>query len=472
MRTIRPMAVPPPGMTPLERRLAVLEARIADLANRPDTIAAVVMTASFHTVRDGDEDRRIDPYVSPILDRLAADGHPIAMIVIGLDHRKAVPWRIIEADPRLIPVSYVELRGSSAVSADEPRLGDAIRHLPVVPLRWNGFDLGPIVTDLVATYGGWVDRQQDVMTGAIDLLAQLRPKVLMTGWEGARTSWLGAARNVGIPTVAVQHGVIYPRNPDYDRTPHPARLHADVTCVFGPYERDLLINQGRYDPDSVTVTGSPRIDPDIAPVTGSPAERAAVRDELGVVADDRILVVSAGRRFIGDTIHGLNMAGRLLAGPMPGIHIVVKLHPEAIGDDDYAALLAGLARAGGYPEPHLSVVRDIDLYRLLRSSDAHLGLYSTVLTDAVVTDTPNMIAVGQAWADIIGYVAAGVATPVASADDVRAFMVDPIRSSADDRTRFLASHYRSGDAIGRIVGAIRDVSPRPWGAPPTGPPTP
>jgi hypothetical protein len=458
MRAIRWTAASPPKITPLERRLAVLDARLADLARQPDSIVAVVMAASFHTVRDDADDRRVDPYVSPILDRLAADGHSIAIVVIGLDHRKAIPWRVIEADPRLLPLSYVELRRPSAADPGAPSLGDGIRELPLVALQWNGFDLGPIVADLVASYHGWIERQGASMAGAIEVLGLLRPAALFTGWEAARTAWLAAARTVGVPTVAVQHGVIYPRNPDYDRAPHPGRFQPDVTCVFGPYERDLLIAEGGYDPDAVVATGSPRIDPDIATVAGSPGERETVRAELGVAPGDRILVVSAGRRYIGDTIHGLSMAGRLLTGPMPGVHIVVKLHPEAFGEDYYEELLAGMANAGTYSKPRLSVVRDIDLYRLLRSADAHLGLYSTVLTDAVLTNTPNMIAVGQAWADILGYVEAGVATPVGSADDVRRFMADPLWASAEDRARFLAAHFRSGDAVGRIAAAIRDAS--------------
>src|SRR5262249_13594158 len=152
---------------------------------------------------------------------------------------------------------------------------------------------------------------------------------------------------------------------------------------------------------------------------------------------------------VGDLIHGMSMAGRVLGGPLPGIHVVFKLHPEEVEQDHYGELLTGIARAGGYEPPTVSVVRDIDIYRLLRAADAHLGQSSTVLTDAVLTGTPNMIAVGQAWSDIIGYVDAGVAVPVCTPDDVRAFMADPRRATEEARGRFLEAHYRSGDAAGR-----------------------
>jgi hypothetical protein len=272
--------------------------------------------------------------------------------------------------------------------------------------------------------------------------------------------WLGAARRLGIPSLAVQHGVIYPNNPDYYRPPHDGLVRPDVTCVYGPYERDLLVHGGRYDPATVVVTGSPRVHPDEALVPGSADERIDVRREIGVGAGDRLLVVSGARNPVGDEIHSVSMVGRILDGPLPGVHVAFKIHPEEESGEQYERLLAGLARAGGYAPPSVSVVRDIDLYRLLRAADAHLGQYSTVLTDAVLTGTPNMIAVGQAYGDILGYVGAGVAVPVRSVDDVRAFLADPRPARREDRARFLEQHYRRGDATSQIAAAITDLSRR------------
>jgi hypothetical protein len=212
---------------------------------------------------------------------------------------------------------------------------------------------------------------------------------------------------------------------------------------------------GGYEPTRVIVTGSSRANPDAALVPGSPDERGDVRRHLGVAGDDRLLVVSVAHNPVGGDIHSVNMVARILNGPLPGVHLVFKLHPRDDTEGTYEALVTGLARAGGYPAPRMSVVRDIDLYRLLRAADAHLGQYSTVLTDAVVAGTPNMIAVGTAYADILGYVDARVAVPVRSVDDVRTFMRDPRPQEAEDRALFLERHYRRGDATGRIVAAIQ-----------------
>jgi hypothetical protein len=231
-----------------------------------------------------------------------------------------------------------------------------------------------------------------------------------------------------------------------------------VTCVFGEEERQLLVAGAGFGSDEVVVTGSPRSLP--APATTDAGEQAQVRRELGVAENHRLLLVSVAHNEVLGELHTFAMLERLLGAPLPGIHIVIKLHPQDQAEPRHGALLAGIAEAGGHAPTPLSIVRDVDLYRLLGAADAHLGQFSTVLSDAVVAGVPNMIAMGQAYADALGYVAAGVATPVRSVADVRAFMADPQPPSAAARQRFLEGHYRPGDATGRLATVLRDAMRR------------
>jgi hypothetical protein len=442
-------------------RAASLSRRIDGLVeDGSGSILGLVRALSFHVIDDGTGQRRDDPYVGPVLRVLAADGRPVVRVAIGLDHRRIRDWAAIQGDPRLIPFSIVEtrFRPTAAERREARSIAAGIAGLNGTPLLVGAIDLGPPFSTRVAAQARWFVRQRLWMASAERFMAHLGIRAVFTGWESARTSWLGAAHRTGIPSVAVQHGVIYHNTPDYCRPSHPALVRPEITCVFGDYERDLLIREGGYDPDAVLATGSPRSDPDRMMVALSSGERDSVRRGLGVADGDRMLVISTARNAVGDEIHSMAMVGRLLDGPLPGVHVVFKLHPEEEERDHYRELVAGLARAGGYLSPPVSIVRDIDIYRLLRAADAHLGQYSTVLTDAVMTGTPNMIAVGQAWADVLDFVAAGVATPVRSVDDVRAFMTDPRPATAEDRDRFLEAHYRTGDAASRIAEAIGRVA--------------
>jgi hypothetical protein len=326
-------------------------------------------------------------------------------------------------------------------------------------------DVAPAVVAAIAGFvPAWLNGQREVMRRVDRFYDRLQPAAVFMNHEGNRTPWVAAAKRRGIPVVAVQHGVIFPAHAVYQ---HP-RLETlplpDVTCVFGPYERDVLLNHGGYLPAEVSVTGSPRPGQesrtDMAPEALA-REREAVRRELGVTPDERLLVVSSANIWIVRDVHIVEMVARTLGGPLPGIHVVIKQHPGEADEGPFRELLEGLARTGGYSPPRLTVVREIDLYRLLRAADAHLGLHSTVLTDAALAGTPNLISVGQAYGDLLGYVDAGVARPVRNVADVVEAMRDPRPARPADRAAFVERHFLAGDGAQRIAAIIETLADEP-----------
>jgi hypothetical protein len=289
------------------------------------------------------------------------------------------------------------------------------------------------------------------------MMGDVRPVAMFLDHEGIRTPWLVAARRTGVPIVAVQHGLIYERHAVYSNAGGTGRLLPDITFTFGRYERDVLLEHGGYAPEQVEVSGSPRLDLDGA---GRGDDPGAVRAALGVSPGAALLVVSTAHTTIFRRFYLAHMIDRLLGGPLPGVHVVFKQHPGERDEGPYRALLAGMARAGGYEPPPISVVRDTDLYALLRAADAHLGLHSTVLTDAVATGTPNLISSVQAYGDLLGYVDAGVAHPARDVDELRAALSDPRPPEPAARRAFLEAHFQAGDASGRIADAIAAIADR------------
>jgi hypothetical protein len=379
----------------------------------------------------------------------------VAAVGLGVDHRRDEDWASLQADPTLLPESLLARRfvRPRDILINSAALSAAVAATRVVPLPVGNHDLGPEVARLIDGFtGAWLDRQLLRTRWVERFLRDLRPYVLFTDREGSRTAWLHAARRQNVPTVAIQHGMIYAGSPEYYGVDVPAAVRPDTTCVFGAFERDLLVLGAGYPPTSVVLTGSPRRDDRTEPAAAE--ERDAVRGALGVAPGDRLLVVSVAHNQLMGELHTFSALARVLGGPLPGIHLAIKLHPQDDAEPRHAEFLEGLAVAGGYPPPTLSIVRDVDIYRLLQAADAHLGQYSTVLTDAVVAGTPNMIILGQAYADALGYVEAGVATAVRSVEDVRTFMADPRPPDPAARARFIDAHFRQGDAVGRIAAVL------------------
>jgi hypothetical protein len=466
-RRLMPAAAPAPTATApagtpaarlLADRMSFLDARVERLAaDGGRSVVVVSHPRVFQVIEDGDAAGLVDPQLSPVMRRLGDRGVPLVNVALELDLRRDNDWSRIEADERLVPDSYVRRRWAEE-PPDDPatRVLDRLRDARGIALEVDGVDLAPILLDrLEQISGSWLASQHRLRGAARRLFDNVRPAAMFLNHEGIRTPWLAAARDASIPIHAIQHGVIYPTHPVYRHPRHAGLIIPDRTYVNGPYEADVLLRYGAYEPTEVAVSGSPRLDVIRDPADpASKADRHALRRSLGVDDAARLLVVSTANHVLAWRFHIAEAMARIVGGPLPGVHVVIKLHPGETDDGPYGALLSGLAEAGGYHAPPITIVHDVDLLRLLQAADAHLGFHSTVLTDAVVAGTTNLIAAGHATADWLGYVEAGVARPVRDVAELRAALADLAPPEPAARERFLARHFRAGDASRRIADGI------------------
>src|SRR5918999_3646141 len=97
----------------------------------------------------------------------------------------------------------------------------------------------------------------------IEVLSAVRPRVVClyaesSGWGRAAVA---ACRAKGVPTVAVQHRIVYPKYYSYRHDPDEAACpRPDRTAVFGEAAARLLREMGGYPPQSLVTTGSPKFD--------------------------------------------------------------------------------------------------------------------------------------------------------------------------------------------------------------------
>lgn len=435
------------------------EARRA-MADRFETLSRergrliVVLEHARQRVETADGPRDVNPYLSAIVDALAGTAlNPIG-IELKADLDDPVWWERLQAPDGRRSVRWIDVAraGDAETGSPDPEPPeawvDAVRQI-ATPVPVHGVDLGPALVDRVAGLAG---RQLPIKVRAVRniraLLRRTRPAGILLADEYHRQDWLAAARAEGVPVAAVQHGMIYAGHNGYVHRDRPASLALpDRTYVFGSWERDVLVERSVYRPDEVVVSGSPRLD--LVEAVPGP-EAPGIRAELGVRPGDRLVVLSgtygpAYRRF-----HIPYALDRLLDRPWPGVHLVVKQHPGEKDRGPYEALMQGLAAARGFAPPPVTVVQHIDLYRLLRSADAHLGIHSTVLTEAVAAGTHNLLADTLASSDLLGYVADGVALPVRDGGEFLAALDAREGITADARSAFLARHFREGSASGRV----------------------
>jgi hypothetical protein len=455
-----------------ERERAIEDARDAFLATRYDGLmpgprrrVVVVSTPySRHWIGSSSRGTTVDPNLGSVIQALRGAGIDPITIGFGIARGAVEFWPLVEATQDFLPAYFLGSRFSSP--EDETRVAAALGPVraqlehALAPLDIDGVDVArPFLTALRLAAELTIETDVGDLACIERLFSELTPSAVLMSHEGHRIPWLVAAKRVDYPTFAVQHGVLYERHPGYPDHRDARHIRPSCTFVFGQFEQRVLRAIG-YLPTEVAVSGSPRLDYEAAfdDQDGALDSHNEIRQSLGVAEGDRLLVVSTGYYPFMRRSHIAHMIATLLGGPLPGIHVVFKQHPAEPDQGPYRALLTGLARRGGYDPPAVSVVRDVDLYRLLAVADAHLGHQSTVLTDAVIAGTCNLVADVQASPPIIDYVGAGVGFPVRSVSDVRAAMREPPVPSEEARQLFIRDHFESGNAGQRIASAMADAA--------------
>ncbi len=449
----------------LARRAALLDERLARLLAGPKPrVVVLTLPSSYQRVGGPSSAERRDPNLGSVIPALADAGLEPVVIGLGMSRQRDEDWTATELDDRLLPAFYLQSRWARPEDRDRARAAaeaalagiDAVGH---VPFELDGLDLTfPFLASLRVTLQKIIEPDVLQLARVERLTDEVRPSAFLMTQEGHRTPWLLAAERAGVPTFALQHGVLYPTHAGYPDHRHPRLILPTRTFVFGDYERRVL-EALAYQPGEVTVGGSPRLDLDTAVPTAADGgiERSATRRELGIADDAVVLVVSTLHLPFVRRSHLVHMIETCLGGALPGVHVVFKQHPGERDEGPYRELLEGLATAGGYEAPDITLVKDIDLFRLLRAADAHLGLNSTVLTDAVMAGTANLIAIVEGHRDLLGYVAAGVARPIHGVDGLRDALHDPRPAAPDARRAFLDDHFVPGHAGRRIATEIASV---------------
>jgi hypothetical protein len=230
-----------------------------------------------------------------------------------------------------------------------------------------------------------------------------------SGWGRAA---LAACRVAGVPTVALQHGILYPTYYSYLHAPDEGGCpRPDRTAVFGEAARRFLVERGGYAPDTLVPTGSPKFDALLA--AARDRDRGALRTGLGV-ADGAPLVVLASRfRGIRETHRAVGSAfpGLVRAVEALGATCLVKPHP-AEPPDAYEAVLRECGAKGTRLAPAGS-----GLVELLQAADVLVTVESLSAVEALVLERPVLIL--NTPTNLQAMVACGVALGVPEGDDPR-----------------------------------------------------
>ena len=363
-------------------------------------VAAFVHTA-FWRVQGAAHDGR-EAYIGDVLDAVTARVSRDNLRLVGVGPRRNFRARrwwdpVVSRDtPRVTPVEHYaprrQLTEALALWRDRQRLASALTAGEGIRAAgWFGdYDLWPVLSaelaDAARVQWTWSARAMDEARAA---LVAIEPDVAVTyaeagGWGRALVL---EARRLAIPTAGLQHGFIYRHWLNYQHdADEMASLGTDRgfpaptrTLLFDRYAETTLRTMGHFPPEALRVTGSPRLDELVGRLEPVRADRTAIRRELGVPDDGRLLVLAAKASEIAPHLDSLFAAVTSLAG----VRLVVKPHPAEPRDVYVRRLRPGTPVE--VLDPHA------DLGRLLAVADGLVTMNSTVAIDALVLGVPALV---------------------------------------------------------------------------------
>ncbi len=343
-----------------------------------------------------------------------------------------------------------EMRRAWQTLRTSPALAELFSHRGV---RFDDLALPDLAATLLLQLP-WAVRSYEEMARALEAI---RPAIAVlyaesSGWGRAAVA---ACRAAHVPTLGVQHGILYPtyysyrHDPDETDCPRP-----DRTAVFGEAARRFLIEAGHYTPESLAITGSPKFDELVEAARGW--DREAKRKRLGVSPEERLVVVASRHRGIRETHQSLGSAFPSLlkaTATLPRTRLLIKPHP-AEATDGYAN---DIRERGAM---HATLIEGpAELAELLFAADLLVTVESLSAVEALVLGRPVVIL--NMPTNLREMVDAGVALGVAAGADP----TPALRAALDDaavreglraaRQRYLADVASGVD--GRATERILDL---------------
>jgi len=433
-----------------------------------------------------DEAEFAEMYLGPILKALDAEDEETQIVAVG----PTVPFKqrglaavlrdVLELDERHRPFvsirRYLSLPLSLAVmkaSCDCWGMWRRFRRLPLLDqaLRHRGVPLPQqALTSFRDTFLlqlPWAIRSYREIEATV---AREEPSllVLYAEYSGLGRAAVAAACQYGIPSFAVQHGILYPRlyanehaedetGPKLDgvnSVPIPTK-----TAVFGSMARDLLIERGHYPPQRIVITGSPKFDALVQ--AGHRFSREKTRARIGLASDVPMLVVASRFTAIGPVFGELVRA----VESIDNLWLLVKPH-QAERPDVYERV----GKSEGATRMRIVPPQE-NLLELLFASDGLITVDSFASSEALVLDRPVMVI--NLPSNLSALVERGVAIGVPSGESIepalRKLLFDRElgRELVERRKKYLEEFAFGADGAttARIVSAIRQAAGEGGGEP-------
>lgn len=220
-----------------------------------------------------------------------------------------------------------------------------------------------------------------------------KPKAIFLPYETGPLALaiISIFRKLGIKTIGVQHGYIYPYSPMYSQTsfsnhdsPYGFPL-PDTTLVFGNYVKDLLVKNG-YPPEKFEVFGNPSLFH--LDVISSKFDSKMIRKKFTLQDNQKVILFTTGKLQRNYTEGGKydydeQIWENLLQnyGGKNDFFIILKPHPGEKNISIYKKIMQK------YPHNNVIITQN-DIFELIQISSLVISVFSSTMFESLCFKKP------------------------------------------------------------------------------------
>jgi hypothetical protein len=266
-----------------------------------------------------------------------------------------------------------------------------------------------------------------------------------------------------VPTLAIQHGIISPKNLSYvhNEEDKDEIILPDITCVSGQYQYNLLTKDSIYEPEQVIVTGQPRYD--ILHNIDKTYSKKSFLKKHGIDPDHKIVIWITQSHWLSDEENTKNLVAIFKSMQnLKNTTLIIKQHPGE-RKKDTKKIKQYLT---DYKINAVMMPKSSNTYEQIFVCDLMITKHSTTAMEAVALNKPvivfNLDVDGIDGADFAGYVKEGVACGVYKEEELTTTIDELLQDDshlAKNRDEYVEKYmYKiDGKATERVVNIIENI---------------
>lgn len=316
----------------------------------------------------------------------------------------------------------------------------------------------PLLRRTFTRFGVW-DQAVGAITQSIRAAGDVRVMLITEEMYESGMQHIAAANRLGITTVGIQHGTVFPMHMIY--TLPPGQLEGspapDYLAVHGEFAKQTVCEHGAFPADRVWITGGLQLDG----LAGNRPDTSAARRSLGLPQEKRIVLLASQKfpwfpQAVEAVLEAIKDDKDCL--------VCVKTHPRDVPMDVYR----GIARQIGATNVKFF---DDNVNELLTACDLLISGSSTTVLEAILLGRKAICVNFSDEPDRYPYVADGGALGAGSVEEIRAaldrlFSAEHQPELEVQRQHFLQRHAgpavesRSAKTLAeRVISLCLDSSP-------------